>query len=50
MTGFTSSSPSLTPRGYLVAVDGPAGVGKTTVTALAAARLAASGTPVLATR
>jgi dTMP kinase len=50
MTGFTSSNPSLTPRGYLVAIDGPAGVGKTTVTALATARLAASGTPVLATR
>ncbi len=36
--------------GFLAVIDGPAGVGKTTVTALAAALLTAAGVPVLATR
>jgi dTMP kinase len=36
--------------GFLTVVDGPSGAGKTTVTALTAARLAQDGTPVLATR
>lgn len=40
----------LTRRGFLIALDGPAGVGKTTVTALAAARLADAGVSALATR
>lgn len=36
--------------GLLAVIDGPAGVGKTTVTALTAAALAGQGLPVLATR
>jgi dTMP kinase len=36
--------------GFLVAIDGPAGVGKTTVAALAGARLAGQGVPTVVTR
>jgi dTMP kinase len=36
--------------GFLATIDGPVGVGKTTVTTLVAASLAADGVPVLATR
>lgn len=38
------------PAGFLAVIDGPAGAGKTTVTALAAAELTAAGFAVLATR
>jgi dTMP kinase len=38
------------PAGFLAVIDGPAGAGKTTVTALVAAALAAHGHSVLATR
>jgi dTMP kinase len=38
------------PPGFLATIDGPAGVGKTTVAALAGARLAEHGVPVLVTR
>lgn len=36
--------------GFLVTIDGPAGVGKTTVTALTGARLAGRGVPSIVTR
>ena len=36
--------------GFFIAIDGPSGVGKTTVTELTSAQLAACGLPVLATR
>jgi dTMP kinase len=36
--------------GFFIAVDGPSGVGKTTVTASLARQLAAAGLPVLATK
>jgi dTMP kinase len=50
MTASSAARQPLTPRGFLVAIDGPVGVGKTTVTALVAARLAAAGLPTVATR
>lgn len=50
MTTSSAGRPLLTRRGFLVAVDGPVGVGKTTVTKLVTARISASGVPALATR
>jgi dTMP kinase len=38
------------PDGFLVTIDGPAGVGKTTVAALTGARLAGQGVPTIVTR
>lgn len=37
-------------RGFFVAIDGPSGIGKSTVTGLLADRLKARGLPVLATK
>jgi dTMP kinase len=45
-----SASTVTRPAGFLAVIDGPAGAGKTTLTALAAAALAADGHSVLATR
>lgn len=43
-------TPDAERPGFFAAIDGPSGVGKTTVTELAARQLAACGLPVLATR
>jgi dTMP kinase len=43
-------APDAEGPGFFAAIDGPSGVGKTTVTELAARQLAACGLPVLATR
>jgi dTMP kinase len=45
-----SSRPAPGKPGFLVTIDGPAGVGKTTVAALAGARLAGLGVPAIVTR
>ena len=50
MTSYSADDAPLTRSGFLVTLDGPVGVGKTTVTALVTARLAAGGMPALATR
>lgn len=47
---FPCRAPDAEGRGFFTAIDGPSGVGKTTVTGLTAGQLAACGLPVVATR
>lgn len=50
MARLPCRGPDAEGPGFLTAIDGPSGVGKTTVTGLTSGQLAACGLPVLATR